>query len=148
MPRQKRTDIEPLKDIIVDWRRQGMILVDIRLKLMEEYNIRVPERTLTKLLCQWGLRINRPPTKDSAELRTRITEIFRDGRLTDAETSRVLEQEGFTVGQRKVARMRKEMGLFKRLNQGFVHPKADQVQQQCSPDEFVGQREDYHVEEG
>jgi hypothetical protein len=128
------------------WRREGMIIIDIRLKLMEEHNIRVPERTLTKLLCQWGLRINRPPTKDSAELRARITEIFRDGYLTDAETSRVLEQEGFTVGQRKIARMRKEMGLFKKLNQGYVHPKPDQLQQPASPYVLVDQTEADHVE--
>jgi hypothetical protein len=116
--------------------------------LMEEFNIRVPERTLTKLLLQWGLRINRPPAKDTAELRARVTEIFRDGYLTDIETSRVLEQEGFTVGQRRVARLRKEMGLFKRLNQGFVHPKQDQLQQEQSAPEFTGQTKGDHVEGG
>ena len=114
----------------MQWRRNGLPILSITTKLQQECNVKIPEKTLTKLLCQWGVRVNRPPAKDTPELRARIVELFRYETLTDEETARVLESEGFVIGQRKLARMRKEMGLFKRLNQGFIYPK--QLQQTTS----------------
>ena len=115
MPHRK--DLSPWKQQIERWIEEKMPIDNMRSQLALT-GIRVGRTVFKEHLNAWGLQLEaalRPHFQDSQALRDRLQHCFRELRASDKETVRILEAEGFVIGIRRVARLRKEMGLMKRL---------------------------------
>ncbi|KAI4717227.1 hypothetical protein E4T48_06606 [Aureobasidium sp. EXF-10727] len=82
--------------------------------LASEHGISLSENTLKRNMNAWGLSI-RPRIKVTPEMRQRIYDLFYQERYyTDQQMAKILRREGFVISFRKLAKLRKEMGLSKR----------------------------------
>ncbi|KAK6006342.1 hypothetical protein QM012_006752 [Aureobasidium pullulans] len=72
------------------------------------------ENTLKRNMNAWGLSI-RPRIKVTSETRQRIYDLYYQERYyTDQQMAKFLRRDGFVISFRKLAKLRKEMGLSKR----------------------------------
>lgn len=79
-----------------------------------EHGISISENTLKRNLNAWGIHV-RPHIKVTPEMRQRIYDLFYQERYyTDQQMAKILRREGFVISFRKLAKLRKEMGLSKR----------------------------------
>ena len=79
-----------------------------------EHGISISENTLKRNLNAWDIRV-RPHIKVTPEMRQRIYDLFYQERYyTDQQMAKILRRDGFTISFRKLAKLRKEMGLSKR----------------------------------
>ncbi|KEQ73835.1 hypothetical protein M436DRAFT_44751 [Aureobasidium namibiae CBS 147.97] len=79
-----------------------------------EHGISISDNTLKRNLNAWGIHV-RPHIKVTPEMRQRIYDLFYQERYyTDQQMAKILRREGFVVSFRKLAKLRKEMGLSKR----------------------------------
>jgi hypothetical protein len=79
-----------------------------------EHGISISENTLKRNLKAWGIHV-RAHIKVTPELRQRIYDLFYQERYyTDQQMTKILRRDGFVVSFRKLAKLRKEMGLSKR----------------------------------
>ena len=94
--------------------------------LEQHHDVYMTAGTLRRRIAELGLqqRITRPRAEDTPLLRQRITHAFNTLRLTDDATSRMLSRDGIVVGPRRIARLRKAMGLYKRGYGSFLLPKT------------------------
>jgi hypothetical protein len=118
MPRAK-IELEPWKEQIQAWIKEGQNTDEIRRNLWKEGKVQCSEKTFRRILRDWEIYLKQPYLKDLPALRKRITEIFNEGRLTDAEAIQQLKKEGFEVRAKTYQNQRKEMGLLKRSQPGF-----------------------------
>lgn len=119
MARPKIT-LDAWRSQIEQWVRSGARREEIQNRLLEQANIRIGASTLSTQLRAWNVRYNRTPIKKTDALRSRVAQLFheRPG-LKDEESVRVLQEEGFQIsGTRALARLRKEAGLYKRVEKG------------------------------
>ena len=118
MPRVK-IELEPWKETIQAWIKEGKNTDEIRRDLWKEGKVQCSEKTFRRILRDWEIYLKQPYLKDLPALRKRIREIFNEGRLTDAEAIQQLKKEGFELRTRTYQNQRREMGLFKRSQPGF-----------------------------
>ena len=79
-----------------------------------EHGISISDNTLKRNLHAWGIHV-RPHIKVTPEMRQRIYDLFYQERYyTDQQMTKILRREGFVISFRKLAKLRKEMGLSKR----------------------------------
>jgi len=79
-----------------------------------EHGISISDNTLKRNLNAWGIHV-RPHIKVTPEMRQRIYDLFYQERYyTDQQMAKILRREGFVISFRKLAKLRKEMGLSKR----------------------------------
>lgn len=82
--------------------------------LASEHAISISENTLKRNMNAWGLSI-RPRIKVTPEMRQRIYDLYYQERYyTDQQMAKILKRDGFVISFRKLAKLRKEMGLSKR----------------------------------
>lgn len=82
--------------------------------LASEHGISLSENTLKRNMNAWGLSI-RPRIKVTPEMRQRIYDLYYQERYyTDQQMAKILRRDGFVISFRKLAKLRKEMGLSKR----------------------------------
>ncbi|KAG9947386.1 hypothetical protein KCU85_g5851, partial [Aureobasidium melanogenum] len=114
MPR-KPIDISAHRQAITWWVNQEKWTMNrIMETLASEHGISLSENTLKRNMNAWGLSI-RPRIKVTPEMRQRIYDLFYQERYyTDQQMAKILRRDGFVVSFRKLAKLRKEMGLSKR----------------------------------
>lgn len=83
---------------------------------LNEAGLAVSVATLRRNLSDWGVRSRRPKCEDSEWLRGRIAHAFYITRTTDEETSQELEEDGFPINPQRIAKIRKDMGLYKQVS--------------------------------
>lgn len=109
--------------IVLDDRREwitervaaGITQEEIRRELEEQHGVKIGRSKLMQQLATWNITARRPAYKDSEELRERVAHCFHVLRFTDEKTRELLEKEGYNIGEKRIARLRKEMGLLKRI---------------------------------
>lgn len=109
-------DLSPYRARIQSWKQEKITNRDI-LALLAAEGVTISLSFLEKRLKSWNVRVNRQNHKrqDLPSLRIAITRIFHEQRLSDDETVQRLALDGYQVGPKTVARIRKDIGLKKQL---------------------------------
>ena len=94
---------------------EELTLSEVCQHLHDIQGIDVAKRTLQRRLKQWGME-KYDKTEDTIELRMRIVVLFYDTGLDDKSILQVLVREGFTVGLWTLLRIRKQLGMIRRLS--------------------------------
>jgi hypothetical protein len=108
-------DLLCYKDEIVGLFLQGSTNRDIVSYLFNNYHIEIANRTLKRRLAEWGVRKNER-NDDTLQLRARISVLFFQCCLEDRDMLTVLEREGYSINARGLSRIRKDMGLIRRIS--------------------------------
>ena len=113
-------DLAPYKEQIELWIETGLTMQAI-LQQLNRQGVRISLATYKRALARMQIRSRpaiRPRAVISQALLQRIYAIFMDLRLTDADSERLLEHEGFVIGRRRLQRLRLTMGLKKEVPYG------------------------------
>ncbi|KAK6429026.1 hypothetical protein LTR95_014827 [Oleoguttula sp. CCFEE 5521] len=85
-------------------------------ELQQIFDIKISIRTLRRRLQSWEIQARRrPDVVDTPLLRARVAHCFFILRASDESVCRILDRDGFVIGPTRMARMRKDMGLYKRV---------------------------------
>ena len=114
MPRS-RLDLLQWQDDILAKRAAGNTVDVIHHWLIDECGVTLTTRTLYNILRTWGSYNSTHATDDTEELRDRVKTVIYETWLIDKEIVEILELEGFQIKQRQLAKIRADMGLFKRI---------------------------------
>lgn len=120
MPRA-RINYDPWREFIIERLSNGVAHLDLCNELAEKYGVTISRRTLQRQLAAWNVQTRRQTRTDYRtannleDLRVRIAHTFHILRLSDKEACAILEAEGYTIGRQRYARLRKELGLYKRV---------------------------------
>lgn len=114
MPR-KPIDLSAQRQTITWWINQEKWTMSRVIETLAiEHGISISDNTLKRNLNAWGIHV-RPHIKVTPEMRQRIYDLFYQERYyTDPQMTKILMREGFVISSRKLAKLRKEMGLSKR----------------------------------
>lgn len=82
---------------------------------LKEQGVVASKTTLKAHLRAWDIVVATAAFADSAELRNRVRELYSLAKCNDAQATAVLQDEGYNIGQRRLQRLRLEMGLKKRI---------------------------------
>lgn len=114
MPRIK-ISLEPFKDQIISWYLTENHTRPEIIRRLHGLGIEgLSETTLKRRLHRWGAVVQKK-VEDTFELREAIKRIFHNLRSNDDETLQMLCADGFTVTQTALKRIRREMGLYKKI---------------------------------
>lgn len=99
------------------------------LENLQTAGIRICRRTFKRRLMQWGLTSYKRPSPDAVNaIRQRIETSSLDRRITDAELLSMLRADGYEIGFRAIGRLRRELGLYKRVRPIRQPPEPIEVQ--------------------
>lgn len=84
--------------------------------LLQEQGVKASVNTIRRHLRRRGISI-KPRYEDSPALRASVMMMFYQWRLTDKEMVELLKEDGITIGLQPLARLRKKMGLIKRIDE-------------------------------
>lgn len=140
MPRPS-IDLTIHKSAIISQFQNGVPAEGISQFLYNQYHIVVEQKTIRRRLLEWGIS-KRKRVADTPELRIRISVLFYQCCLSDPHILTVLTREGYAISGRSLARIRKEMGLRRRINPGATE-EAD-----CAVRELVQKELDKGFIEG
>lgn len=116
MPRPL-TDVKPFKDDIVHWIvDEGIEQHEVRDRLRKA-GCSIARSTLARRLSAWNVTVQ-PKLKDTPELRDRVTHAFQQASMTDKHTLQMLREDGIEITGNGLARLRRKMGLHKRIASG------------------------------
>lgn len=115
MPRQT-IDLESYKDEVLELHQEGHAAAQIANYLRDTFQIRVATRTIERRLQSWNVTTKRIKTDDSPELRARIAVLFFQCGCNDEEILLFLKQEGYSIGRWGLIRIRKELGITRRIS--------------------------------
>lgn len=113
MPRQP-VRLDEYRDQIRAWLQEDGYTQSDVIDALAHNGQRVSARSLQRELQRLGISI-RPRTQVTPELLQLIEELFRNNHQTDHEMLQVLQVHGHEVTPRALARIRKELGLYKRV---------------------------------
>jgi Clr5 domain len=108
-------DISHYKDEISELFLQGSTILNIVSYLFDNYNIKIGHRTLERRLAEWGVR-KKDRNIDTFQLRARISVLFFQCCLGDKGILTVLKGEGYSINARGLSRIRKDMGLVRKVS--------------------------------
>ena len=134
MPRPA-IDLEPYRSYIIELSEQKTTVKDIIRLLQQQHNITVSERTIRSRMSEWNHKTYQH-TDDSSELRLRITNLFINCCLKDDDILEVLRHEDFEIGEQRLVRIRKELGLLRRISTIEEGQAADVQLRQIVRDEL------------
>ncbi|KAF1356456.1 hypothetical protein BDV97DRAFT_394374 [Delphinella strobiligena] len=92
---------------------EGQTASHVVKRLKDEHQVDIALRSLQRLLAKWSIS-TRPRCKVTEELRTRVSSMVYQDRLSDEEMVQVLVLEGFEISINGLQRLRKRYGLSKR----------------------------------
>src|SRR3982074_2564980 len=101
-------DLEPLKEHILSLYHSGCTCEEIGLE------VHAKERTIRRRLQAWGIRKRAPPVKTEDKMMRAHVAMYFAGNLTDDEIAFALQQQGWRVYKRTVARIRISQGIRRR----------------------------------
>ena len=113
MPRP-RIDLDLIRAHIVSWTQAHHTTEEIAQNIETTFGWTVSERTLYRRLNSWGIR-RRVIAEDTPNLRAQIAILFRMS-CTDDEIVIELQYCGININTYQVTRLRREMGLLRRLS--------------------------------
>jgi hypothetical protein len=103
-------DLEPLKEQILSLFHSGYTHQEIALE------VHAKERTISRRLQAWGIRKRAPYVKTEDKMMRAQVAIYFAGNLTDDEIAFALQQQGWRVHKRTVARIRISQGIRRRFS--------------------------------
>ena len=112
---------------ILDLRQRGLRSEEISQTIQRLFDVKISSSTIKRRLREWDVMSKRKQTEDSPELRVRIRYLFFEIQLEDEDMLRTLKTEGFDLGLTGLVRLRKEMGLHRRLRGEEAQQEADEV---------------------
>ena len=127
-------NLDPYKSEILHLLDTQKSHADILQYLKTTYELSVSKPTLKRRLKEWGIGVQ-IHTSDDSVLRDRISDLFFHG-LTDPQIYRTLELEEFTVSPSGAIRIRKEMGLKRRLRTKEEQEQSDELALEKLTDEL------------
>ena len=107
-------DLSLYKDLIINKFQDGISAFDISELLLAQHHISVKPRTIQRRLLEWQVS-RRPKCDDNPQLRCRIAVLFYQCCLSDKNIIRVLQKEGYCVTPRSLERIRKAMGIKRKV---------------------------------
>jgi len=122
---------------------------DMRVVLLTEHSVRVSIRTLRRFLAAASLRTYQTfryaasPTETNQLLCDRITSIFHHQRVPDKQMLNILQAEGLGIGQKKLGKIRRSMGLHKQLPAADIAVKEQEYTEALSYELGRGSIEDF-----
>jgi hypothetical protein len=75
----------------------------------------VEQKTIRRRLQEWGIT-RRTKVDDTPQLRARIAILFYNCCLSDKNILNILQQEGYSISSWSLIRIRKEMGIKRRID--------------------------------
>ncbi|KAF2090609.1 hypothetical protein K490DRAFT_53594 [Saccharata proteae CBS 121410] len=111
---RKPTDLEPWKETIRKMIKEDNLRRQDVLEWLQEKGVDIHERTLNNRLRDWGIH-KHVKSDDTPELRARIKQLFFSTQNTEEVILGILHAEGWTIEQRRLSRIRHDLGLFRAL---------------------------------
>jgi arginine repressor len=111
-------DLEPWRNTITNWIQRDKLTQREILEELRANGTSCSRPTLARSLSSWRVIKNiRAPTAgpERETLHERARFAFTNLGESDKRVSEMLQREGYTIGQRAVASMRREMGIYKRI---------------------------------
>ncbi|CAK1356560.1 hypothetical protein CB0940_12140 [Cercospora beticola] len=116
MPRPP-APLDDHKDFIIDSIDVlGLTQAEVCAELRDSHDLNIGRSTLVKALARWGFRTRRVNFEDTPALRMRLQNYFHQTTKTDAEIAALLTADGMDVTCVRVRKLRKDMGLYKRVD--------------------------------
>lgn len=140
-----RINLEPLRDAIESYALVDRLeAAEILERLEKEHGTKMGLRTLQRAMANWEIKVytKRDPEQD-AELRARIVTLFYQWRLTDQEMVELLQYDGFKLSLHTFSRMRRAMGLAKRIEPWQEEDLDVQIREVLRQEYDDGAIEDY-----
>lgn len=125
MPRSK-IDLDTHQEDIITLYRSGQTSTHIVQHLKEVHDISITTRTIERRLAEWNVLSKRIKTEDSWQLRCRIAILFFECGFNDVDILYALHQEGYSLTHRALVRIRKELGITRRIS---VHNREEADQE-------------------
>jgi hypothetical protein len=113
MPRP-RIDLDLIRAHIISWTQAHHTTEEIAQNIETTFGWTVSERTIYRRLESWGIR-RRVTAEDTPNLRAQIAILFRMS-CTDDEIVIELQYCRYNINKTQVTRLRREMGLLRRLS--------------------------------
>ena len=117
-------NLNPYKTEIIQLFQNDTSTEDIASHLLTNYRINVTAKTIKRRLKVWDVS-KRIRTKESPQLRARISTLFFEYCANDKEILYILQKEGYTIGKWGLISLRKQLGLNRRVSR-FDREEADQ----------------------
>jgi hypothetical protein len=118
MPPKINIDWEPWKDLITE-RMQSGVRYPVLHEELAQKGLHVHPRALATQIKRWNIGKYRRPVSKKGELDERVRVLiafsFHILRLSDKDACEYLAKEGFDITTFTYARLRKKLGLIKRL---------------------------------
>ncbi|KAF2206555.1 hypothetical protein CERZMDRAFT_89180 [Cercospora zeae-maydis SCOH1-5] len=112
-----KVPLDEHKDFIIDSIDVlGLTQAEVCAELRDSHDLHVGRSTLVKALARWGFRTRRSNFEDTPALRMRLQNYFHGTTKTDAEIADLLTADGMDVTTARVSKLRKDMGLYKRVD--------------------------------
>jgi hypothetical protein len=112
-------NLTPYRDQITELFQNGAMVDNILRFLKSCHNIEIGKRTLERALSSWDVKKN-TRTSRTSQLRARISVLFFQCCLEDKDMLRALQQEGYKISYWTLQRIRREMGLVRRISPSDV----------------------------
>jgi hypothetical protein len=122
----KRIDLTPFRDLIIESYTAGSDCSQI-LDILSHRGVQTSERLIRRCLAEWNIK-KRNWTEDTPELRIRIADLFYNAALNDEDMLEVLKADGYKIEKRRLARIRKQLGL-RRSTRGMDLEALEEDQQ-------------------
>ena len=127
-------DLNLYREEIADLLYSGKTISDLVKYLKDTYEVEISICTLKRRLRTWHITV-RPSAQDTSALRDRISELFFNG-LDEQQLLRTLQQEGYQTGKYSLVRIRKELGLKRRLRTNEEQDQAEELAQYTLTEEL------------
>jgi uncharacterized protein len=112
--RPQVTPLEPYKDTIVKlFSEDDLPIIDIARRLNLEHGLDISERTISRRLTAWNIPRKKTRTPATQDLQERI-KVHYDNNLNDEQIAAALEEEGYEIKVRNLARLRQKLGMRRR----------------------------------
>lgn len=121
-------DIEPLRAEILEWHNEGLTMGAIVDKIQETSGLQISVPTLKRRFNNWGMTSHKIQiaNQNPDRLYNRVAECFAL-RMTDAQTLKLLEEEGWDLSLRTLRRVRVRLGLRKIIFAGQEEEKLREI---------------------
>ena len=122
-----KIDLDPYRGFILERYRAGTALDKILFQLFEEHGVKVGKTVLYERLRDWGEPVRQQRTRDSDALRQSLEDEFFATGMSDKELLEYLKSLGFQISHRGLVRLRKALGIRRRLDKFQLEERKEEV---------------------
>jgi Clr5 domain len=122
-------NLEPYRQEIEDLYNNNNNTIDYVIsQLQVRHGLQVKATTLKDRLRKWGIRQKNPTVASDEALHARIKVLFFQAGLDDKDLHRVLQEEGYRITRSTLKRLRRKLGLYRRVaNQAMAQQQVEEV---------------------